>query len=83
MVVVCVDPICMFIDRKPRELLKQYSRISMVDGTSFQVNLNNLNRRESIKDSMSPVVGSLHRRLSKKQVDTSSLGVKSENKEGM
>ena len=69
-----------FIDRKPRELLKQYSRISMVDGTSFQANMN---RRESIKDSMSPVFDSLQRTFSKKQVVNSSLEDKIDDKKGM
>jgi hypothetical protein len=36
----------MFTDRKPRELLKQYSRISIVDGTSLQANLK---RQQSFK----------------------------------
>ena len=54
----------MFTDRKPRELLKQYSRISIVDGTSFQANLN---RQQSIKN-LNNTAPSLQRGLSKKEL---------------
>ena len=52
----------------------------MVDGTSFQANMN---RRESIKDSMSPVFDSLQRKFSKKQVVNSSLEGTTDDKKGM
>ena len=54
----------MLIDRKPRELLKQYSRISIVDGTSFQANLN---RQQSVKN-FNNTGSSLERGLSKKEL---------------
>ena len=54
----------MFTDRKPKELLKQYSRISIVDGTSFQANLN---RQQSIKN-LNNTAPSLQRGLSKKEL---------------
>ena len=54
----------MFTDRKPRELLKQYSRISIVDGTSFQANLN---RQQSVKNFNNTGL-SLQRGLSKKEL---------------
>ena len=53
----------MLIDRKPRELLKQYSRISIVDGTSFQANPN---RQQSVKK-FNSTGSSLQRGLSKKE----------------
>ena len=52
----------------------------MVDGTSFQANLN---RRESIKHSMSPVLDSLQRTFSKKQIVNSSLEGKIDDEKGM
>ena len=44
----------MFTDRKPRELLKQYSRISIVDGTSLQANLNRQQSFKSIRNAPNP-----------------------------
>ena len=54
----------MLIDQKPRELLKQYSRISIVDGTSFQANPN---RQQSVKN-FNNTGSSLQRGLSKKEL---------------
>ena len=62
--VASLNLICMFTDRKPRELLKQYSRISIVDGTSFQTNLN---RQQSVKNFNNTGL-SLQRGLSKKEL---------------
>ena len=62
--VASLNLICMFTDRKPRELLKQYSRISIVDGTSFQANLN---RQQSVKNFNNTGL-SLQRGLSKKEL---------------
>ena len=45
----------MITDRKPRELIKQYSRISIVDGTSFQANLNRQQSFKSIRNAPNPL----------------------------
>ena len=66
---------CMFIDRKPRELLKQYSRISIVDGTSLQANTN---RFQSFGD---PANNTLRRGLSIKSLK-SHIGLQDEVEKG-
>ena len=70
--------ICMFTDRKPRELLKQYSRISIVDGTSFQANLN---RQHSVKN-LNNTGSSLQRGLSKKELISALNRENTENSQG-
>ena len=66
---------CMFIDRKPRELLKQYSRISIVDGTSLQASTN---RYQSFGD---PMNNTLRRGFSIKSLK-SHIGLQDEVEKG-